>query len=144
MGPMQWGIKGVYLDPQSLPFVSSWFVLMWEHNPAKADYTCIKFLKIAVFLIHLQWKCNRISLQNINLPNCFSVAIKGLRWADRMRQVYKNRCVPLTMSLYKSGKLNPSPSMRLKDVCSTANTADMDYKRARVCALTIDCALWPK
>lgn len=100
MGPMQWGIKGVYLDPQSLPFVSSWFVLMWERNPAKADYTCIKFLKIAVFLIpHLQWKCNRISLQTINLPNCFSVAMKGLRWADRMRQVHKNRRVPLAMSL---------------------------------------------
>lgn len=51
MGQMQWLIKGVYLDPESLPFVSSWFVLMGggEPNPGKADYKCIKFLKIAEF-----------------------------------------------------------------------------------------------
>lgn len=42
-------------------------------------------------------------------------------------------CSTDDVSLYESGKLNPSPSTRLKDVCSTANTADMDYKRARVC-----------
>lgn len=34
---------------------------MWVPNPAKADYTCIKFLKIAVFFnttfaVEMQWK----------------------------------------------------------------------------------------
>lgn len=73
-GLMQWRIKGIYLDPQPLPFVSSWFVLMWEPNPAKADYTCIKFLKIAIVLIpHLQWKCNGSRLQKINCL-CYNTA----------------------------------------------------------------------
>lgn len=53
----------------------------------------------------------------------------------------KTPCSTDDVPLYESGKLNPFPSTRLKDVCSTANTADMDYKRARVCVLTIDCAL---
>lgn len=52
---------------------------MWELNPAQADYTCIKFPKIAVFLIlHLQWKCNGSSLKNINLQKYLSAALYGL------------------------------------------------------------------
>lgn len=64
--------KGNIFRPQSLPFVSPWFVLMWEPNPAKADYICIKFLKIAIFLRpHLPWKCNSSSLQIVNPELCF-------------------------------------------------------------------------
>lgn len=145
MGLMQWGIKAIYLDPQSLPFVSSWFVLMWEPNPAKADYTCIKFLKIAVFLIpHLQWKCNRSSLQNINLPNCVSAAIKRSRLVSGKRSTLVNSppknwtAVPMMMFLCKKVGRKHWKTWGRKTV--TANTADMGYKRVRV----IDCALWPK
>ena len=135
MGLMQWRIKGVYLAPQSLPFVSSWFVLMWEPNPAKADYTCIKFLKIAVFLIpHLQWKCNGSSLQNLNLPNCVSAAIKGLRRASKMRRAYdvfKKILLHWWCFLVRKYEEIAPPPRREKKVI--AKTADMGYKLVCVC-----------
>lgn len=56
---------------------------MLEPNPEKADYTCTKFLKIAEFLIpHLQWICNRSSLQNLNLQKCVSAGTKALETSE--------------------------------------------------------------
>ncbi len=113
MGLMQRRIKGVYLDPQSLPFVSSWFVLMWEPNPAKADYTCIKFLKIAVFLIpHLQWKCNGSSLQNINLPKLRLCRNKGVETCEPNEACvwcFWKDIVTLMMFLGEKSKKKSSP-----------------------------------
>lgn len=145
MGLMQWGIKRVYLDLQSVPFVSSWFVLMCEPNPAKADYTCIKFLKIAVFLIpRLQWKCNGSSLQK-HLQLCLCRKKRG--WDVRAKwrtfglwcfkkKIFKRWWYFFVRKLSKKKTL-PHPWGRKKLI---AKTADIGYKRA--CA--IDCALWPK
>lgn len=44
--------ENIFRPPVSALCVFSWFVLMWERNPAKADYACIKFLKIAVFFYY--------------------------------------------------------------------------------------------
>lgn len=125
-GLMQRRIKGVYLDPRSLPFVSSWFVLMWEPNPAKADYTCIKFLKIAVFLIpHLQWKCNGSSLQKYSPPSPFPGtklslwSNKGFRHVSKMNHVNENDVVEedivtQKMYIFKKSTKNTPPTRRKK------------------------------
>ena len=107
---------------------------MWEPNPAKADYACIKFLKIAVFLIpHLQWKCNGSSLQNINLPNCVCRNKRVEMSKQKETHFEKKESVALMMFLCKKvkGKEN-SPSCEAEKKLVITKTADTGYKRVCV------------
>lgn len=125
---MHWRIKGVYLDPQPLPFVSSWFV----PNPAKADYACIKFPKIAVFVIpHLQQrKANGSSLQSENLPNRVPAACVELHEQCKWKQCFFHRNI-VTLMIFLRKHKNKFPG-KIPPTCACM----------WLCA--IDWTLWPK
>lgn len=120
---------------------------MWERNPAKADYACIKFLKIAFFFFFIiiiiprfaSGNGNGISLQNV-LKSVFQTASpsQSKRAGDAAKEwsrFQETHGVPPAMQQ----EANPSASVRLKDVCEAANTADMDYKRKLVCVCVCAC-----
>lgn len=91
MGPMLKRINGVYLDHRvaALCLLSDLFQL-WQTNPAKADYACIKLLRIAILLMwHLELKCNGSGLQNANLQKGVSATTER---KESHEQCLPNKC----------------------------------------------------